>query len=162
RQLREGHAEKLMRVQHEAELKRLRAEANAKVREAQLKGMAQTAAAARQQAGTLFARNNDAQKNTEGGSGTRNEEKPRVVPPQSPTTGKGELPAPPSARGTTRREDDPVTPFSATPATRSRGRPARGNVPSTTVPGTQEDDLMRRGSLEYVTPPGADLPVDAV
>jgi len=56
RQLQEGHAEKLLRVQHEAELKRLRAEANAKVREAQLRGMAQTAAAARAQAGTLFAR----------------------------------------------------------------------------------------------------------
>jgi hypothetical protein len=54
--LAENHAEKLMRVQHEAELKRLRAEANAKVREAQLKGMAQTAAAARAQAGTLFSR----------------------------------------------------------------------------------------------------------
>ena len=48
-----------MRVQHEAELKRLRAEANAKVREAQLKGMAQTAAAARAQAGTLFSRRTD-------------------------------------------------------------------------------------------------------
>jgi hypothetical protein len=55
-QINEGHQEKLLRVQHEAELKRLRAEANAKVREAQLKGMAQTAAAARAQAGTLFSR----------------------------------------------------------------------------------------------------------
>jgi hypothetical protein len=54
--LQEGHQEKLLRVTHEAELKRLRAEANAKVREAQLKGMAQTAAAARAQAGTLFSR----------------------------------------------------------------------------------------------------------
>lgn len=54
--LRENHQEKLMRVQHDAELKRLRAEANAKVREAQLKGMAQTAAAARAQAGQLFTR----------------------------------------------------------------------------------------------------------
>ncbi len=40
----------MMRVQHEAEVKRLKAETNAKVREAQLRGMAQTATAAREQA----------------------------------------------------------------------------------------------------------------
>ncbi len=55
-QLQESHAEKLMRVQHDAEVKRLRAETNAKVREAQLRGMAQTAAAAREQASGLIGR----------------------------------------------------------------------------------------------------------
>ncbi|HLY29672.1 MAG TPA: hypothetical protein VKQ36_01465, partial [Ktedonobacterales bacterium] len=54
RQLQESHEERLLRMQQEAELKRLRAETNAKIREAQLKGMAQTAAAARQQASGLF------------------------------------------------------------------------------------------------------------
>ena len=55
-QLQESHAEKLLRVQHEAEVKRLKAETNAKVREAQLRGMAQTAAAAREQASGLMGR----------------------------------------------------------------------------------------------------------
>lgn len=55
-QLQESHAEKLLRVQHEAEVKRLKAETNAKVREAQLRGMAQTAAAAREQASGLIGR----------------------------------------------------------------------------------------------------------
>src|SRR5579859_3261729 len=54
RQLQESHEERLLRLQQEAELKRLRAESNAKVREAQLRGMASTAAAARQQAAGLF------------------------------------------------------------------------------------------------------------
>ncbi|HST89713.1 MAG TPA: hypothetical protein VLJ14_15170, partial [Ktedonobacterales bacterium] len=48
--LRESHEERLLRLQQEAEIKRLRAEANAKVREAQLRGMAATAATAREQA----------------------------------------------------------------------------------------------------------------
>lgn len=48
-QLRESHQERLLRMQQEAELKSLRAEANARVRAAQLKGMAATAAAARDQ-----------------------------------------------------------------------------------------------------------------
>jgi hypothetical protein len=52
--LQESHTERLMRMQQDAELKRLRAETNAKIREAQLRGMAQTAAAARQQASGLF------------------------------------------------------------------------------------------------------------
>ena len=56
RQLQESHAERLMRVQHEAEVKRLKAEANAKVREAQLRGMARTAAAARDQAAEVLRR----------------------------------------------------------------------------------------------------------
>ena len=50
RHLQESHAERLLRLQQEAEVKRLKAETNAKVREAQLRGMAQTAAAAREQA----------------------------------------------------------------------------------------------------------------
>lgn len=58
-QLQESHAEKLMRVQHEAEVKRMKAEANAKVREAQLRGMASTAAAARTQAAGLLGRKKD-------------------------------------------------------------------------------------------------------
>ena len=54
RQIRESHEERLLRLQQEAELKRLRAEANATIREAQLRGMAKTAAAAREQAAGLF------------------------------------------------------------------------------------------------------------
>jgi hypothetical protein len=55
-QIQESHAEKLLRTQQEAELKAARAEANARIRSAQLKGMATTAAAAREQAKTLFGR----------------------------------------------------------------------------------------------------------
>ena len=50
REIEESHQERLLRTQQDAELKQLRAEANAKVREAQLRGMASTAAAARKQA----------------------------------------------------------------------------------------------------------------
>jgi hypothetical protein len=50
RQLQESHEERLLRTQQEAELKQLRADANAKVREAQLRAMASTATAARKQA----------------------------------------------------------------------------------------------------------------
>ena len=56
RQIRESHVERLLRLEQEAELKRLRAETNAKVRSAQLRGMAQTAAAARAEAAQLFTR----------------------------------------------------------------------------------------------------------
>ncbi len=55
RHLQNTHAERVMRTQQEAELKRIRAEANATVREAQLRGMAQTAVAARQQAAGFLA-----------------------------------------------------------------------------------------------------------
>lgn len=65
RQLQESHEERLLRMEQEAELKRLKAETNAKVREAQLRGMAATAAAARQQAGTLFNQKRDGE-NAEG------------------------------------------------------------------------------------------------
>jgi hypothetical protein len=51
--LQESHAERVMRLQQEAELKAMRAEANAKIRAAQLKGMAQTAATAREQAAVV-------------------------------------------------------------------------------------------------------------
>lgn len=56
RQIRESHEERLLRLQQEAELKQLRAEANATIREAQLRGMAKTAAAAREQAAGFFRR----------------------------------------------------------------------------------------------------------
>jgi hypothetical protein len=65
RQLQESHEERMLRMQQEAELKRLKAETNAKVREAQLRGMAATAAAARQQAGALFNQKRDGE-NAEG------------------------------------------------------------------------------------------------
>ncbi len=53
--LQENHAERVMRLQQEAEMKTLRAEASARIRAAQLKGMAQTATAAREQAGVVAA-----------------------------------------------------------------------------------------------------------
>jgi len=55
RQLQESHEERLMRLQQEAELKRLRAQTNAAIREAQVRGMAQTAAAVREQASGVLA-----------------------------------------------------------------------------------------------------------
>jgi hypothetical protein len=54
--LQESHAERLLRMQQDAEVKRLRAETNATVRAAQLRGMAQTVGAARDQAATLLRR----------------------------------------------------------------------------------------------------------
>lgn len=59
RQIQESHAERLLRLQQEAELKRLRAESNAKVRAAQLRGMAETAVAAREQAAKFLAKKSD-------------------------------------------------------------------------------------------------------
>jgi hypothetical protein len=55
RHLQNTHAERVLKTQQEAELKRIRAEANATVREAQLRGMAQTAVAAREQAAGFLA-----------------------------------------------------------------------------------------------------------
>ncbi|MGH2501958.1 MAG: hypothetical protein ACRDID_05495, partial [Ktedonobacterales bacterium] len=55
RHLQMTHAERVMKTQQEAELKRIKAESNAKVREAQLRGMAQTAVAAREQMGGFLA-----------------------------------------------------------------------------------------------------------
>jgi len=60
-QLRESHQERLLRLRQEAELKALRAEANAKVRAAQLKGMAATAVAARAQVRGVLGRKEDEQ-----------------------------------------------------------------------------------------------------
>ena len=59
RQLQESHEERLLRMQQEAELKRLKAETSAKVREAQLRGMAATAAAGRQQLAQLLNQKRD-------------------------------------------------------------------------------------------------------
>jgi hypothetical protein len=61
RQLQESHAERLLRLQQESELKRVKAETNAKIREAQLRGMAHTAAAARAQAKALLSQGRAAQ-----------------------------------------------------------------------------------------------------
>ena len=55
RHLQNTYAERVMKTQQDAELKRIKAEANAKVREAQLRGMAQTAVAAREQAAGFLA-----------------------------------------------------------------------------------------------------------
>ncbi|MFI5271474.1 MAG: hypothetical protein ACHQ4H_00395 [Ktedonobacterales bacterium] len=59
RQIQESHQERLLRMKQESELKALRAESNARVRAAQLKGMAATAAAARDQAKGLLTRRAD-------------------------------------------------------------------------------------------------------
>lgn len=58
RHLQESHEERVLRLKQDAEVKRLRAEANAQVRAAQLKGMAATAATARDQAAQLLRRGN--------------------------------------------------------------------------------------------------------
>jgi hypothetical protein len=63
RHLQMSHAERVMKTQQEAELKRIRAEANATVREAQVRGMAQTAVAVREQAGGFLAQRRAAQAN---------------------------------------------------------------------------------------------------
>ncbi len=55
-QMQMSHEERLLRTQQEAELKQIKAETNARVREAQLRGMAATAAAARKQAAQLITR----------------------------------------------------------------------------------------------------------
>ena len=86
RQLQESHAEKLMRVQHEAEVKRLRAETNAKVREAQLRGMARTAAAARDQAAEVLRRKKAGE---EGETG----EQPAIPAPAMPAANQADDPA---------------------------------------------------------------------
>jgi hypothetical protein len=133
RQLQEGHAEKLMRVQHEAELKRLRAEANAKVREAQLRGMAQTAATAREQAGTLFS-----QMRSKDGSKANTDEQPAVgaagaAPATTPAGGEGgnilQMP-----RFVATRQRDTSDPRKAAmlneagTASRSHAEPAKGAI----------------------------------
>ncbi|MGO8949777.1 MAG: hypothetical protein ACLQUY_19415 [Ktedonobacterales bacterium] len=77
RQLQESHEERLLRTQQDAELKQLRADANAKVREAQLRGMAATAAAARKQAAQLISqRRSGAGEGTEPPAAESGHEKP--------------------------------------------------------------------------------------
>src|SRR5262249_13355852 len=66
RQIQESHAQRLLRMQQQSELKRLRAETNAKIREAQLRGMAQTAAAAREQAKSLLSQGRAAEQKAVG------------------------------------------------------------------------------------------------
>ncbi|HEX8727057.1 MAG TPA: hypothetical protein VF739_00450 [Ktedonobacterales bacterium] len=68
RHLQDSYAERVLRTQQEAQLKAIRAEANAKVREAQLRGMAQTAVAARGQvAGFLAQRRGGQAADADGG-----------------------------------------------------------------------------------------------
>jgi hypothetical protein len=56
RQMQESHEEHLLRVQQDAEIKRARAEANAAVRAAQLRGMARTIATGREEIGAVVKR----------------------------------------------------------------------------------------------------------
>jgi hypothetical protein len=135
--LAESHQEKLLRVQHEAELKRLRAEANATVREAQLKGMAQTAAAARAQAGTLFSRK-DGEKAASGEQPAVSATAAAKAAPASVTTPAsdedpgGNILQMPRFVATRPRGDGDVRKASmlneAAPATRSHAEPARGAI----------------------------------
>jgi hypothetical protein len=135
--LAENHAEKLMRVQHEAQLKAMRAEANAKVREAQLKGMAQTAAAARAQAGTLFSRK-DGDKATTGeqpavsATATAKAEPAPVTTPASDEGQGGNILQMPRFVATRPRGDGDVRKASmlneAAPVTRSHAEPSRGAI----------------------------------
>ncbi len=85
RQIQESHEERLMRTQQEAELKQLRADANAKVREAQLRGMASTAAAARKQAAQLISQRK---------SGTENADLPSSSPSEEPHSAPAEAQSP--------------------------------------------------------------------
>jgi hypothetical protein len=141
--LTQSHQEKLLRVQHEAELKRLRAEANAKVREAQLKGMAQTAAAARQQAGTLFSqmRTKDGQKDDDK-SGT-----PRAAehtPGFSAAPSPSQRPSRPG-RGLVRRSDPRGKPLPGTPAYRKSVEQGLRDVRAQAVPLTAESVAQMLG-----------------
>jgi hypothetical protein len=132
--LQEGHQEKLLRVQHEAELKRLRAESNAKVREAQLKGMAQTAAAARAQAGTLFSRKDGAtgEQSAVSATATAKAEPAPVTTPASDEEQGGNILQMPRFVATRPRGDGDVRKASmlneAAPVTRSHAEPARGAI----------------------------------
>ncbi|HEX8994987.1 MAG TPA: hypothetical protein VF812_03040 [Ktedonobacterales bacterium] len=70
RYLQNTYAERVMKTQQEAQLKAIRAEANAKVREAQLRGMAATAVAAREQAAGLLAQRRQKENAIEAGAET--------------------------------------------------------------------------------------------
>jgi hypothetical protein len=132
--LQEGHQEKLLRVQHEAELKRLRAESNAKVREAQLKGMAQTAAAARAQAGTLFSRKDGAtgEQPAVSATATAKAEPAPVTTPASDEEQGSNILQMPRFVATRPRGDGDVRKASmlneAAPVARSHAEPARGAI----------------------------------
>jgi hypothetical protein len=69
RQLQESHEERMLRMKQEAEIKALRADANAKVREAQLRGMAATAVAARKQAAQFISQRKATSEEIEGDTG---------------------------------------------------------------------------------------------
>ena len=90
RQLQESHAERLLRLQQESELKRVKAETTAKIREAQLRGMARTAATAREQAREVFAQRRNNGKAAEGGQSAQSSEKVEPTTsdeqPQQPET----------------------------------------------------------------------------
>ena len=88
RQLQESHAERLLRLQQESELKRVKAETTAKIREAQLRGMARTAAAARDQAREVFAQKRKEQSATDHSpeSSAKVEQSPPAEQPSQPET----------------------------------------------------------------------------
>jgi hypothetical protein len=89
-QIQESHAEKLLRTQQEAELKATRAEANARVRAAQLKGMAATAAAARTQARAAFGRKDEQDGNVvEGQVIVESDELPAIAAPSDSPADSG-------------------------------------------------------------------------
>ncbi|HEY7849674.1 MAG TPA: hypothetical protein VIC27_06380, partial [Ktedonobacterales bacterium] len=89
RHLQNTHAERVLKTQQEAELKRIRAEANATVREAQLRGMAQTAVAARQQVAGFVAQRRGGQ----AGALDAGEETPAIEAAQGADPNAFSLPA---------------------------------------------------------------------
>ena len=108
RHLQMSHAERVMKTQQEAELKRIKAEANAKVREAQLRGMAQTAVAAREQAAGFLAQRRGAQAGVEGA-----EETPALAAGDSDADALPALNAP--AAATVTEESAPTPLFTPNP-----------------------------------------------
>ena len=98
RHLQESHEERMLRLQQEAEIKRMRAEANATVRAAQLKGMAQTAAAARDQAAQFLKRGNTGEVPVlaagDAGSSGSHEQPQTTVTEVAPDDSSPALPAP--------------------------------------------------------------------
>ncbi len=135
--LQESHAERVMRLQQEAEIKALRAETNAKIREAQLKGMAQTAAAAREQAAAAFARKGaDAKTSDQRPADTS---RPAVTPPRLagtlPRGGRAGSTAKPVATPPTSRASTPLGPD-------GRGSTAYIEPPSSGLPRSR----VQRGS----------------
>ncbi len=131
--LQESHAERVMRLQQEGEIKALRAETNAKIREAQLKGMAQTAAAAREQAAAAFAR--------KGADAKTSDKRPAGTRPGGLTSAG----TPPRLAGTAQRG----------------GRVDSIAKPVATPPPARASTLLGpdgRGSTDYIEPPSSGLP----